>query len=256
MRKSSVLSIAVGSAVALVPFVAVAPAQAAVPTSAPVVTAPAAVQAAVHTASSPERKPGSTKATPRVNPPLLRLGATGPAVTSLQTELGTKGYWSGKPSGRYDHSTAQAVMAVQKVAGLGRDGVAGPATRAALDKGVMPKARSTKGRVLEIDLQRQIMLLVVDGKVTSVINTSTGTKATPTPKGTYRVFRQIDRWHTAPLGKLYRPKYFFRGYAVHGVADGSIPGRPASHGCARVSTAAMDMLWKGGLRIGDQVRVY
>lgn len=178
-------------------------------------------------------------------------------VTSLQKRLGSLGYWVGGTTGRYDHATAQGVMALQKVAGLGRDGIAGPATWRALEKAATPKARSTTGRVVEIDLARQVLLVVDKGKVRYVINTSTGTKATPTPRGSYRVFRQIDRWHTAPLGKLYRPKYFYRGYAVHGVADGSVPGAPASHGCARVSTKAMDLLWgKTGLRVGDRVLVY
>lgn len=208
--------------------------------------------------SAKESRSGSTpKSTPKVNPPMLRVGATGPMVSSLQKKLGALGYWVGSPSARYDHTTAQGVMALQKAAGLGRDGVVGPATWRALDRGTKLKARSTTGRVLEIDLARQLLLLVKDGKVSAVINTSTGTAATPTPRGSYRVIRQIDRWHTAPLGKLYRPKYFYRGYAVHGVADGSIPGRPASHGCARVSTKAMDMLWgKSGVRVGDRVLVY
>ena len=188
---------------------------------------------------------------------VLRPGATGAKVVSLQKRLAALGYWTGTTSGRYDHSTTQAVMALQKVAGLSRDGVAGPATFGALARGVRPKARSTRGRVVEIDLRRQVLLLVRDGKVRHVINTSTGTAATPTPRGSYRAFRQINRWHTAPLGKLYRPKFFHRGYAVHGVADGKVPGYPASHGCARVSTKAMDLLWgKAGMRIGDRVLVY
>ena len=120
-----------------------------------------------------------------------------------------------------------------------------------------PRPRSTKGRVVEIDLSRQIVLFAVDGKLRYVLNTSTGTAETPTPRGSYRLIRRINRWHTAPLGRLYRPMFFYRGYAIHGVADGSIPGYPASHGCARVSTAAMDMLWSpAGLRLRDRVLVY
>lgn len=188
---------------------------------------------------------------------MLRPGSTGTRVVTLQKRLGNLGYWTGASTGRYDHSTAQAVMALQKVAGLARDGVAGPATMRALERGITPKARSTKGRVVEIDLKRQVLLLVQNGRVKAVVNTSTGTRATPTPTGSYRAFRQINRWHTAPLGQLYRPKFFNRGIAIHGVADGKIPNRPASHGCARVSTKAMDMLWSpGGLRIGDRVIVY
>lgn len=199
----------------------------------------------------------STTPSPRSKAPLLRPGSRGPAVTALQNRLSRNGYWVGKATGYYGHATAQAVMAVQKVAGLTRDGVAGPATMKALNDGVRPQARSTHGRVLEIDLKRQILMLAVDGKVAFVVNTSTGTTATPTPRGRYAVTRQIDGWRIAELGGLYRPKYFYKGYAVHGVRDGSIPGRAASHGCARVSMAAMDMLWgRSGIRVGDRVWVY
>ncbi len=265
------IAIALGAGLGIAPMLATTSATAAT-TTAPAGTLAASrtVAAVTPTASRPDSIATSTRtsahaatrtaaratAKPTINPPMLRPGMSGAVVTSLQQRLTRLGYWTGAPSGRYDHATAQGVMALQKAAGLGRDGVTGPATWRALERSTMPKARSTSGRVLEIDLKRQLLLLVRSGKVTAVINTSTGTAATPTPRGTYRVFRQINKWHTAPLGKLYRPKYFYRGYAVHGVADGSIPGRPASHGCARVSTKAMDMLWNGGLKVGDKVMVY
>lgn len=223
------------------------------PLASPVPASSVSMDSAVSTTLSSARPSVSAAARPQV----LRPGMTGAQVVSLQKRLAALGYWVGTTSGRYDHSTGQAVMALQKVAGLSRDGSAGPATFRALDRQVRPKARSTRGRVVEIDLQRQVLLLVTDGRVRQVFNTSTGAAATPTPAGSYRVFRQVDRWHTAPLGKLYRPKFFHRGYAVHGVTDGNIPGHPASHGCARVSTAAMDLLWgDGGLRVGDRVLVY
>ncbi|GAB48400.1 hypothetical protein MOPEL_073_00400 [Mobilicoccus pelagius NBRC 104925] len=188
----------------------------------------------------------------------LAPGSKGPQVLALQKRLSSLGYWVGTPNGHYGHGTTQAVMAVQKVAGLDRDGVAGPATRAAVERGVRPAARTKSGRAVEIDLRRQVVVIVDGGRVRTVLNTSTGTAKTPTPKGTYRIHRGYGAgWRTAPLGKLYRPKYFHRGYAIHGVNDGGIPGVPASHGCARVSTAAMDMLWgRGGLRNGDKVLVY
>ncbi len=262
---SRLFTVALSASIALVPAVggvsatalaapaaAVGNAKATTTTSVTTVTGASKPTIARTATNAPTAKPKAL-----ANPPMLRVGSTGPMVTTLQNRLGGLGYWVGPANGRFDHATSQAVMAVQKVAGLTRDGVAGPATWRALDKAVTPKARSTTGRVAEIDLKRQVLLLVENGKVRYVINTSTGAKATPTPKGTFRVFRQIDRWHTAPLGKLYRPKYFYRGYAVHGVADGGIPAAPASHGCARVSTKAMDLLWgKSGLRVGDRVLVY
>lgn len=189
--------------------------------------------------------------------PTLRQGSRGAAVTTLQKRLWELKYWTGTPNGRFDHTTAQAVMAFQKVNGLSADTVVGPSTWRKLDRGETPKPRSTSGRVLEVDLRRQVLLFVVDGQLRYVLNTSTGTSKTPTPTGKYKAFRQIDGWRKAPLGNLYRPKYFHRGYAVHGVKDGNIPAKPASHGCARVSMAAMDLLWtRSGVRINDTVWVY
>jgi lipoprotein-anchoring transpeptidase ErfK/SrfK len=53
--------------------------------------------------------------------------------------------------------------------------------------------------------------------------------------------RQIDGVRHGPLGDLWRPKYFNGGIAIHG--SPSIPPYPASHGCARLSNAAMNWIW-------------
>jgi lipoprotein-anchoring transpeptidase ErfK/SrfK len=55
----------------------------------------------------------------------------------------------------------------------------------------------------------------------------------------------VDAWDKSPLGQLYRPRYFNGGVAVHGYP--SVPAYPASHGCVRVSLAAMDMIWRDDL---------
>jgi len=97
--------------------------------------------------------------------------------------------------------------------------------------------------------------VVADGRVLWVLDTSTGTVPGPTPRGHYTVYRQVDGYRVAPLGVLYRPKYFVGGVAVHGFAR--VPPYPASHGCVRVTNAAMDMLWTQGLMpIGSTVWVY
>ena len=36
----------------------------------------------------------------------------------------------------------------------------------------------------------------------------------------------------SPLGRLWNPLYFYRGYAIHGST--TVPSVPASHGCVRV----------------------
>lgn len=183
----------------------------------------------------------------------------------MQERLTRLGYWLGTPDGRYGDVTAQAVTALQKTAGLGRDGVVGPRTRQALDRGVRPVARSTSGHVIEVDLRHQVLLVVDDGRVTLAFNASSGSGAfytsrgqlrhAVTPPGRFTVFRAVDGWDTSPLGHLYRPRYFNGGIAVHGYP--SVPPFAASHGCVRVSLPAMDLIWGEGLMPGGTVvRVY
>jgi lipoprotein-anchoring transpeptidase ErfK/SrfK len=72
----------------------------------------------------------------------------------------------------------------------------------------------------------------------------------------FSVLRQVDGYDPGPLGQLYRPKYFTEtGVAVHGYSD--VPPYPASHGCVRVSNAAIDYIWANNiLPIGAAVWVY
>ncbi|MFM8383013.1 MAG: L,D-transpeptidase, partial [Actinomycetota bacterium] len=129
------------------------------------------------------------------------------------------------------------------------------------------------GVVVEIDKNRQLLFLVVDGRVEWALNISTGSgqyyleinQKDPskweygrslTPSGRFAVDRERpDGWWQGDLGEIYRPKYFNGGIAIHG--SPSIPNYPASHGCVRVSTPAMDMIWASGLvPIGTPVWVY
>jgi peptidoglycan hydrolase-like protein with peptidoglycan-binding domain len=184
----------------------------------------------------------------------------------VQRRLRELGYWIGEIDGEFGGLTEQAVFAIQKAVGGSRDGLVGPQTRDALDEGVRPSARSEDGRVVEIDLDRQLLMLVDDGTVEQVFNTSTGTfeyythdgerYLADTPRGEWEIGWQVDAWDPGPLGRLYRPKYFHsQGIAVHGYTE--VPPYPASHGCARVSLAAMDWLWDTDqLPIGTPVWVY
>ncbi|PRY00415.1 L,D-transpeptidase family protein [Allonocardiopsis opalescens] len=187
-------------------------------------------------------------------PELLRQGDSGAEVERLQQRLMELGYWIDSADGEFGELTTQAVYALQKAAGIDRDGVVGPGTQEALDDGIRPEASTESGRAVEIDLGRQLLLVVNDGEVEQVFNTSTGSGETyesqgsqrvaVTPEGDYEVFRAVDAWDPGPLGELYRPKYFNGGIAVHGYP--SVPPYPASHGCARVSLAGMDWLWESG----------
>jgi N-acetylmuramoyl-L-alanine amidase len=181
--------------------------------------------------------------------------ATPDSTAALQDRLRALGYWHADPPGQYGPTTAQAVMAFQKVEGLSADGVAGPTTARRLVTASRPRGQSTTGRLIEIDLARQVLLVTDDDTVTVVLNTSTGTPATPTPPGRFRVFRNVNGSDPGPNGPLYRPMYFNAGIAVHGSPE--IPANPASHGCARLHNAAVDMLWEtGAIAIGTTILVH
>ncbi|MFE5341889.1 L,D-transpeptidase family protein [Isoptericola sp. NPDC056578] len=198
---------------------------------------------------------------------MLEYGDSGERVVALQERLQELGYFIQDADGSFGPATQQAVWALQKAAGQYRDGVVGPKTQAALDDGVRPKAHTSSGKAIEIDLDRQLLMTVEGGKVTRIINASSGNGETyeakgrsyhaTTPRGSYAVYMERNGMHesTLELGSMYRPKYFSGGYAVHG--SGSIPPYPASHGCVRVSNAAMNWLWDSwGTPKGTPVVLY
>jgi N-acetylmuramoyl-L-alanine amidase len=178
-------------------------------------------------------------------------------VSELQERLRDLRFWMGPIDGGFGPVTEQAVLAFQKANGIQVDGLVGPETRAALADPVVPRPRTTTGRAMEVDKEKQLLYAVLDGEVQWVFHTSTGTElayAHPdgytaladTPPGTHTVYYEVDGWQDGELGPLYRPKYFHHdGIAVHGY--GSVPPYPASHGCVRVSFAAVDFIWDQGL---------
>jgi lipoprotein-anchoring transpeptidase ErfK/SrfK len=254
------------------PSAATATAPGATSSPAPSPSVPSATPSSTPSSTpSPEPSPGGTPSaesspTPTA-PEHLEHGAAGGEVTALQRRLQDLGYFLAEADGKYGSATQQAVWALQKAAGLSRDGVVGPRTLEAADRGVVPQPRSGSGHVLEIDLDRQLVLAVDDGVVTRVLNASSGNGETyeaqgrtyraHTPRGDFAVYRETDGMHesTLELGSMWRPKYFTGAFAVHG--SGSVPPWPASHGCVRVSNAAMSWLWDDwGMPRGTRVLVY
>jgi N-acetylmuramoyl-L-alanine amidase len=195
---------------------------------------------------------------------VLGPGDTGSLVLALQQRLTALGYWVGTPDGYYGDSTIQAVYALQKAAGLTRDGVAGPETERALAERIVPKALPYKGYVIEVNLADDILLFVDNGRIEWILNTSTGggytywnsgEQTAVTPTGVFHIYAAIDRMVTDSLGQLYMPRYFIGGYAIHG--EGYVPAYPVSHGCVRVSDEAITWIWAENLApIGTTVWIY
>lgn len=198
--------------------------------------------------------------------PSLRRGSTGSHVVALQNRLNQLAYWCGRADGSFGHLTQQAVWALQKVGHVSRDGVVGPVTWGLLDRGVRSNPRTTSGTVIECDLAENTLMLVLNGRLRYTLNTSSGNneryysrgqwRTAYTPKGQFAVYsRYTSGWQSGPLGSMWRPAYFKSGWAIHGST--SIPAYPASHGCLRVSTAAMDKMYAEGWPvIGRKVWIY
>lgn len=166
--------------------------------------------------------------------PSLSPGERGPAVRILQKMLRKKGYVVGR-AGVFDPRTQRAVIAFRKVAGMQWSSVANEAVfRAArAGKGTFRVRFPKHGKHVEGDIGRQVLALIgADGKPDRIYHTSPGAPATPTIRGSYRVYMRDPG--TNSLG-MYKSSYFIRGYAIHGYP--SVPLYNASHGCFRVPMA-------------------
>lgn len=194
--------------------------------------------------------------------PLSAVGREdGEETARLQERLLELGFWVQSTDGIFGLTTRQAVMAAQKYFGLPATSSVDESTAEALSTATTrPQARSDRGTLVEIDKSLQLGFFVIDGVTEWVLNVSTGSEIpysepnqndpakieegdSITDPGLFKVDRErAEGWWDGDLGSIYRPKYFNGGIAVHG--SGSIPNYPASHGCVRVSTPAMDWIWE------------
>jgi lipoprotein-anchoring transpeptidase ErfK/SrfK len=233
-------------------------------TDPPATAAPTTTEPPTTAAPSTTEAPTTTTKPKPAAPAKLQSGSKGPAVKALQQRLHELGYQVQEADGQFGPETHHSVVAFQKVNGLGRDGVVGPITRKALERPRVPRPRSTKaGFHVEADLTLQVVYMVSDGKIVEVLDASSASGQTytvdgdvrlaVTPQGSFVIQRKIDAWRRSKLGLLYRPAYFIGGYALHGAH--SVPPFPASHGCIRITTTAMDR-WFAKLPVGTPMQVY
>jgi len=198
--------------------------------------------------SAPDTPPPGRPASVKPRPP-------SEATRSLQQALADRAFLT-QPDvdGRPGPRTTSAIVAFQKWAGLPRDGVAGSATRAALDVSKPPAPiGSGSGHRVEVLLDRQLTLVVDESRVTRVIDVSSGKPGFETPTGSYRVTRKEQRSWSVPY-KVWLPwaSYFVGGVAFHEYPD--VPPAPASHGCVRVPRWDAQWLY-GQTPIGTLVTV-
>ncbi|MDP2291012.1 MAG: L,D-transpeptidase family protein [Actinomycetota bacterium] len=239
---------------------------AATTTAAPTTTVPPTTTEAPTTTAAPTTTLApNVQIAGRAPVTLVAVGTNNGADTvNVQNRLNQLGFWTGAADGQYGFATQQAVMAFQKYLGLPADGRVNATTAAYLTE-FTERAHGVadSGTLVEVDKGKQLLHIVVDGQTLWTFNTSTGSevpyeavnKKDPTkietgdsitPNGLWEVNRERpDGWWDGDLGKIYRPKYFRGGVAIHGMT--SVPNYPASHGCVRLSTMAMDFVWDSGL---------
>ncbi len=182
--------------------------------------------------------------------PLLVPGSKGPAVSHLQRSLKKLKYWVGV-TGSYDGATARAVLAFRKITGMSRVSDVNATVWKKISRGGGFKLRhKRKGRYVEADLSRQVLVLARDGKVHRILHTSTGALGMSTILGTFSVYMHQAGYNQK---RMYYSVYFIRGYAIHGFDP--VPIFPASHGCLRIpeENAVAVFNW---LRKGDKITVY
>jgi N-acetylmuramoyl-L-alanine amidase len=163
--------------------------------------------------------------------PKLARGSTGSLVMLVQMRLNALNYPCGVPDGKYSNHTRDAVYAFEKYERLKRTGYVDQVVWDALfaASAPVPVYQGDYGRRVEVDLTRQIMMLIRDNKVVMTIHVSTGRFGTPT--GHWRTRTLSHGWRTTSLGPIYSPSYFMPHNAIHGYP--SVPTYPASHNCVR-----------------------
>ncbi len=103
-------------------------------------------------------------------------------------------------------------------------------------------ARAALGHRIEVQLGRQLALLIENDKVVRTVHISSGAGGA-TPQGSFRVYRK-ERYSWSVPFKVWLPwaSYFTGGIAFH--EFGSVPTYAASHGCVRVNHYDAPLLYQ------------
>ena len=90
--------------------------------------------------------------------------------------------------------------------------------------------------VARIDISKQRMMVLVDGRETFEWKVSTAGKGYVTPTGSFKPTRMHEMWYSRKYDNAPMPHsvFFHGGYAVHATPHVKRLGSPASHGCIRL----------------------
>jgi lipoprotein-anchoring transpeptidase ErfK/SrfK len=214
-----------------------------------VATKPASVRTAAATSALVAK---NASAQPPKN---LRLGASGPAIRSIQQRLNQLGYFAGPADGHYGSDLEEAVWAFKEVQGLPMNvytnSVITTAFRRALAKPQQPYAEFPHGGAdrIEVNLRTQVLVLYRHDQPHLILHISSGggyhycsqgvCEAAVTPDGSYTALSYMPGTITVRLGVMENPVFFIGTvYAIHGGEP--VPWYPDSHGCIRIASDVVD----------------
>ncbi len=185
-------------------------------------------------------------------------------LKQAEARLKEMGYQPGRADGVIDGDTRRALIVFQKWEGRKLTGALNRDEFDAIMNATAPEARDAGYRHVEVDLDRQVLVLTDDdGAITKILPVSTGSNKhynekgmrglAYTPTGRFRIYAKISGWRKSPLGLLYYPSYFSDGLAIHGNPE--VPNSPESHGCVRIPMwAAVEM--SKALPVGTILLIY
>jgi L,D-transpeptidase catalytic domain/Putative peptidoglycan binding domain len=185
-------------------------------------------------------------------------------VKEAERRLAEMGFWTGPIDGVLDDRSRLALTTFQKWVGRSLNGRLTRDEFNAVMDATPPQPRDAGYKHVEIDLDRQVLLLSDDGGATiRILPVSTGSGRrynekgirglAYTPRGRFRIYGKINGWRKSNLGLLFYPNYFSNGLAIHG--NPSVPNTPRSHGCIRIPMFASREISRQ-LAVGTIVIIY
>ena len=200
---------------------------------------------------------------PAANAQPRNIGLTRLQIKEAEQRLAELGYWTGAVDGVFDAGSRSALIAFQKWEGRPITAKLTLAELEAVRASEGPKAREPGYEHAEVDIDRQVLLIINEAGGVRTLPVSTGsdkpfvvdgqTSIAYTPRGRFVVYDKTYGWEDGVLGSVYFANYITGGVAIHGYE--TVPTRPASHGCIRIPMFAAREVSKL-LRLGTIVLVY
>jgi N-acetylmuramoyl-L-alanine amidase len=215
-------------------------------------------------ASAQRKSVGSAQwAVRRSETRLPQTSLTRAQTREAERRLADMGYWTGAVDRLFDPATGSALIAFQKWEGRPVTGRLTLDELEAIRNGSSPKAREPGYAHVEVDLDRQVLLMFNDDGRVRVLPISSGSgkpfvdegqeSIAHTPRGRFLVYDKVVGWETGRNSSMYYSNYISGGVAIHGFR--TVPIQPESHGCIRIPMFAAREVSKL-MPIGTIVLVY